>query len=166
MTGHTIWLTGIPNSGRETIADRLHKHILSKNVPVVLLNEDMVKKTLSFDLGYSRYDNEKHTLRVANVCYLITSNDILNIASVDSPNKRIRGYAKSLIKNFTEIYVKCSEETAIAFDLPGLHSRISFRTEQNFDEPYHPALTLDRDRCTIQECVDKLINYLEQRRII
>jgi len=168
MNGHTIWLTGIPDSGKETIADRIAKEIREiRNLPVILLDSKIVRKTLSFDLGYSRYDEEKHVLRVANVCYLISANGIINIASVNSPNKRIRSYAKSLIKDFTEVFVKCSEEAIIERQLPGLHSNVDiYNPNRNFEEPYRPNLVLDTEKNTISECTNRLISYLEERGII
>jgi len=165
MRGHTIWLTGIEGSGKSTIAKRLYEAIKQENKPVILLDNEITRKTLSFDLGYSKYDNDKHALRVVNVCYLITSSDILNIASIDAPNKKTRSYARSLIKDFTEVYVKCSEETAISSQIQGLYSRPLFQNN-NFDEPYRPNIILDRDKYTIQECYNKLLQYLKERNII
>ena len=89
MKGYTIWFTGLSGSGKTTIANELVKRLRKRNIPVVLLDGDIVRKTLSRDLGYTKEDRDKHITRVADTCHLITENEVLCIACVISPTEKI-----------------------------------------------------------------------------
>lgn len=53
MTALAIWITGLPASGKSTIATLLQDYLKSKNMPVIILDGDELRKTLSKDLGFS-----------------------------------------------------------------------------------------------------------------
>jgi len=173
MKGATIWFTGLSSSGKTTIANVLVKKLHANNIPVILLDGDIVRKTLSRDLGYTKDERDKHITRVADVCHLITSNGVLNIACVVSPTEKIRTYARNLIKDFIEVYIKCSISVCKKRDVKGHYKKAESGEIKDFvginikyEEPKSPEITLDTEKETINESVNKLYKYLENKKII
>jgi len=168
--GYTIWFTGLSGSGKTTIAKELVKKLRDKNIPVVLLDGDDVRKTVSKDLGYTREDRDKHITRVADICKIITSNGVLNIACVVSPTEKIRKYAKNKIKNFIEVYTKCPIEVCEKRDAKGHYKNVKEGKIKDFvgitikyEEPKNPDIVLETNKYSIEECVSKLMEYLEKK---
>lgn len=173
MKGYTIWFTGLSSSGKTTIANALVKKLHANNIPVILLDGDIVRKTLSRDLGYTKDERDKHITRVADVCHLITSNGVLNIACVVSPTKKIRSYARNLIKNFVEVYIKCPISVCEKRDAKGYYKKVKSGEIKDFvginikyEEPKSPEIILDTEKETIEESTDKLYEYLTKKKII
>jgi len=170
---YTLWFTGLPKSGKDAIASQLIEGLRDTKIPVVYLQEEELKKTLSYDLGTKGFDRERHTLRMIHMCYHITANGVLNVVSSVSAKRKMRNYARSLIKNFVEIYVKCSVDTCIKRDNDTYFNSINLETYNNligvdipYEEPFKPHITLDTEKQTIDENIEKLIKYLKKRKII
>jgi len=68
MKAPVIWLTGIPGSGKTTLAEKLQKHYQQDGLPVEILDGDEIRKTLSKDLGFSPEDRKEHNRRGTNSC--------------------------------------------------------------------------------------------------
>ena len=169
MNGYTIWFTGLSGSGKTTIAEELAKVLRENHVDVVLLDGDIVRQNLSKDLGYTKEERDIHITRVANVCYLIGTNDVLNIACVLSPTRKIRRYARNKIKNFIEVYVKCHIETCIKRDVKGHYKKAKEGKLKNFvgidiqyEEPEKPEIIINTDKESIKEGVDKILDFLTE----
>lgn len=172
MKGHTIWFTGLSGSGKTTIANELAKHIRERR-EVVVVDGDDARKWISYDLGYSKYARDKHIARVAGVCYILTSNDVMNIGCVISPTKKVRRYARSLIKQFSEIYIDCPLEICEQRDVKGHYKKVREGTIKQFvgfNVPYqipeHPELVVHTNKELIKESVEKIILYLEKKGLI
>lgn len=173
MKGATIWFTGLSGSGKTTIANELVKKLRNNGIPVVLLDGDVVRETLSRDIEYTKEERDKHITRVADVCYLITLNGVLNIACVVSPTEKIRRYARNLIKNFVEVYVKCPISVCEKRDAKGHYKKVRSGEIKDFvginikyEEPKSPDIILNTDKETIEDSVNKLFKYLEDHKII
>ena len=88
-TAFTIWLTGLPCSGKTTIATALEGRIRSAGFRVELLDGDSIRKMLSNDIAFSRDDRSKHLQRVAFVCALLNKHGVNVIASFVSPYRDV-----------------------------------------------------------------------------
>ena len=167
---YTIWFTGLSGSGKTTIAEGLVRRLRRENISVVLLDGDEVRKTLSADLGYTKEQRDKHITRVANMCYLITKNNVLNVACVISPTKKIRRYASGLIGDkFIEVYVKCPLSRCEERDVKGLYSKarkehIDFvGINVPYEEPEQPDIVLFTDIEKPDESVNKLYYFIKEK---
>jgi len=69
MKSPVIWLTGIPGSGKTTLAIELQKYYQQNGLPVEILDGDEIRKTLSKDLGFSPEDRKEHNRRVLHKSY-------------------------------------------------------------------------------------------------
>ncbi|MDP6670496.1 MAG: adenylyl-sulfate kinase [archaeon] len=165
----TIWFSGLHGSGKTSIAKGLAKKLRAKGIEVVVLDGDELREGVSADLGYTLEDRNKHIKRVANICAIISKNNVLNIACVASPSKEIREYAKSKIPNFIEVFVNCPLKVCEERDVKG-HYKKARAKEEGFEDflgigikyeaPENPGLVLETDKETVEESVEKLYKKL------
>ena len=167
MNGHTIWFTGLSSSGKTTIANEVASNLRFMDISVVVLDGDKVRDKISSDLGYTKEERDKHIIRVADICRLITDNDVLNIACVISPTRKIREYARNNISNFSEVYIKCSLKECQKRDAKGYYKMYKEGNIKDFvgmnvpyEEPLNPELVLDTEKHVLNHCVYKLLKYI------
>jgi len=122
--GFVLWFTGLPSSGKTTLARVLADKLRDLGMNVELLDGDEVRKGLSSDLGFSKKDREIHTQRVAYLYKLLSRNGIVSIVSLISPYKTSRLHAREHVgARFIEIWTKCSLETCMKRDVKGLYKK-------------------------------------------
>ena len=129
----TVWFTGLHGAGKSTIAAGLAERLRHDNIPVVIVDGDEIRKTVSSDLGYSAAERNEHMKRVAGICRIISENGVLVIASVASPTESSREYAKSILKKMFLVYVKCPLEVCRKRDVKGHYGKAE-KKEKGFDK--------------------------------
>jgi adenylylsulfate kinase len=173
--GWTLWFTGLHGSGKSTIAKEINDFLSKNSVKVILLDGDELRKTISADLGYSIEERNEHMKRVANLCKSNSEKGILSITSVASPTEKSREYARSVLKKFFLVYVRCPLEVAAKRDVKGHYKKAKenqkgfehfLKVSSNFEEPKNPDIVLNTDEETVQESVDNLIKKLKENGII
>jgi len=173
--GFVAWITGLPGSGKSTIARGLEKELKAKGLKVEAFDGDEVRKNLSKGLGFSKEDRDTHNKRVIYVCKLLTRNGVNAIVSLISPYRSTRAYAREQLPKFVEVYLKCSIEECIRRDPKGLYKKalageITNMTgiQDPYEEPLNPEVTLntenDASKQNIRKVVQKLqdLGYLDQ----
>jgi adenylylsulfate kinase-like enzyme len=113
MQALAIWITGFPASGKSTIAGLVQSHLKSKNIPVMILDGDEIRKTLSKDLGFSPEDRKEHNRRVIEITKLLVKNGITTITPLISSYRETREAARREIPNFVEVYTKASLDSLL-----------------------------------------------------
>ena len=166
-----VWLTGLPGSGKTTIARELEPELKKRGWCVEVLDGDEIRQNLSKGLGFSREDRETHLKRVTYVAKLLSRNGVAVIAAFISPYRNIREYARRETTNFLEVYVKCSVEGCARRDPKGLYKKASAGEIKNltgpqdlYEEPTKPDLVIDTERLTVQQSVDSVLAMLKQAR--
>jgi adenylylsulfate kinase len=156
--GFVIWLTGLPGSGKTTISEQLRDHLIDKGYSVENLDGDEVRRNLSAGAGFSKEERERHALRVTYVSKLLSRNGVIVIVSLISPYRSFRQKAREMIGDFVEVFISCPLEVCIQRDPKGLYKKalngeITDLTglQDPYEEPLSPELTLDTDKCTVNE---------------
>jgi adenylylsulfate kinase len=167
-----IWLTGLPGSGKTTIAKALYPKLKELGFKAEILDGDIVRKELSPELGFTKQDREMHARRVVYLSKLLSRNGIISIVCLISPYLEFRRYARSetnINNNFYEVYVKCSLETCIKRDPKGLYKKalsgeIKDLTglQDPYEEPENPEIIVDTERQTLEECVNVTLERVLQ----
>ena len=171
--GFTVWLTGLSGAGKTTIALALEAELLRRGFPVERLDGDIVRESLTRDLGFSREDRDKNVERVGFVARLLTQHGVGVVAAFISPYRAAREKLRTEIDNFIEVYVEAPLETCIARDVKGLYAKALAGQVTHFtgvDDPYEapeaPELTIHTDRLSLVESVQQITHYLETRGLL
>jgi adenylylsulfate kinase len=164
-----IWLTGIPGSGKTTIALELQKYFENKGMPVDILDGDEIRKTLSKDLGLSPEDRKEHNRRVIFVAQILSKNGVTTIVPLISPYRETRAFARSEIPNFVEVWVKASVEECAKRDPKGLYKKAKAGEIKNltglqapYEEPQNPEIVIDTEKYTVEESIDLIISTVKK----
>ncbi len=167
--GFTAWFTGLPCSGKTTIADGVAEVLRGRGLKVELLDGDIVRKGLTSDLGFSKEDRDENIKRVTYVAKLLTRNGVAVLATFVSPYRERRAKTREEIGDFVEIYTRCPVEICIERDEKGMYKKAIAGEIKNFtgiDDPYEepedPELILDTDKMGVEECVQKVLDKLEE----
>jgi adenylylsulfate kinase len=166
--------TGLPSSGKTTLARNLADRLVEFGIKVELLDGDEVRRSLSPDLGFSKQDREIHAQRVAYLCKLLSRNGIVSIVSLISPYKSSRQQAREQIGDrFIEIWTKCSLGTCMQRDVKGLYKKakegkISDLTglQDPYEDPANSEITVDTEHNPIDKCAAMIISYLTERQYL
>lgn len=170
-----VWLTGLPGSGKTTIALLLAEKLRQEGLKVEVLDGDEVRKNLSPDLGFSRQDRETHAKRVAYVSHLLARNGIVVIVALISPFRASREYARSLIgkENFIEVWAKCPIEICKKRDPKGLYKKAEEGKINNLtglQDPYEPPLSpdivVDTEKEDANSCVNNILSKMNEFHLV
>jgi len=172
--GCTIWLTGLPCSGKTTVAEFVARELVRAGGAVELLDGDEIRQHFSAGVGFTKEDRSNHLKRVAYLCHLLSKHGVIVLASFVSPYRENRDYARQLIgERFVEVFVDCPVEVCIQRDVKGMYKKAlagEIRQFTGVSDPYEPPLNPELILRTDQEPVEastaKLLEFLEQRNVI
>jgi adenylyl-sulfate kinase len=175
--GFTLWFTGLSGAGKSTLTDRLEQEFKARGYKVEVLDGDVVRTNLSKGLGFSKEDRDTNIRRIGFVCDLLSRNGVIAISAAISPYEAIRRENRELIEShgtaFVEVYVECSLEELTRRDVKGLYAKAIAGEIPNFtgvSDPYEAPtsaeIVVDSEKETSDESFDKIIKYLEERKLI
>jgi bifunctional enzyme CysN/CysC len=168
-----LWLTGLPGSGKSTVADELEKSLITLGLRSFTLDGDTVRSTLSEDLGFSPEDRKENVRRVARVAELMMEAGIVVIVSLVSPFREDREMAKERFADgdFIEVFVDTPLEICMQRDPKGLYARSQADKSmqmtgvgQGYEVPLAADVTLDGTQ-PVEDSVQKLLGLVLSRRI-
>lgn len=165
--GFTVWFTGLPCSGKTTLAKMLAEKLRGMGFKVESLDGDVTRKYLSRDLGFSKEDRNENIRRVGFVAKLLTRNGIVVTAAFVSPYREIREEIRREIGDFVEVYVKCPVEVCIQRDVKGMYKKALAGEIKNFtgiddpyEEPLNPEVVVETDKESPEESLQKILKAL------
>ncbi len=168
-----LWFTGVPASGKSTIAKEVEKMLQKRGIPIENLDADEIRKNLSPDLGYTEKDRDINTKRLAFLGSLLEKHGVSAIVAAVSSLQRFRDRARGMSRNFLEIYVTCPVEVCMERDPKGLYARAK-RGEVNdiaglhqpYEAPVAPEVICESGKESIEECAMRVILKLEEMGLL
>lgn len=165
--GFTAWFTGLPCSGKSAVADRVAELLKERDMKVERLDGDIVRQSLTRDLGFSKEDRNENIRRITFVAKLLTRNGVAVLTSFISPYREVRANARKEIGSFVEIYAKCPLEVCMERDVKGMYEKAIKGEIKEFtgisdpyEEPLEPEILLETDKETLEESANKVIKAL------
>jgi len=171
--GFTVFFTGLPSSGKSTVANVLLVKLLEMGGrPVTLLDGDIVRKNLSSELGFSKAHRDLNILRIGYVASEITKNGGIAICAPIAPYDSIRREVRKTIGplgGFILVHVATPVEVCEQRDRKGLYAKARAGIIKEFtgisdpyEEPADAELVLDTTALTPEECAQEVLLTLER----
>lgn len=171
--GFVLWMTGLSGAGKTTIALALLPKLRERGVKVERLDGDVVRESLTKDLGFSKDDRATNIERVTFVAQLLSRNGVGVVCSFISPYQSVRDKVRASTTNFIECYVNAPLDVVESRDVKGLYQLARAGKIPNFtgisdpfEAPENPDLELRTDLHDVEACVEQTLNYLEDRGLI
>ena len=175
--GCTIWLTGLPSSGKSTIGFSLEHVLVQQGRLAYVLDGDNVRHGLNKNLGFSAEDRAENIRRIGEVAKLFANAGVVTITSFVSPYRADRDAARKLHEDagvpFVEVFVDTPVEECEKRDPKGLYKKARSGEIPNFtgiSDPYEAPekaeLVLKAAETKLEDCVARLAGYLAERGVL
>lgn len=169
----TIWLTGLPCSGKSTLAVALKTAIddMPGTASVQILDGDEVRTNLCPDLGFSKEDRRTNNLRLGWISKMLNDHGVISIVAAVSPYIETRAEVRSKFgartaegPPFCEVFVNCPLSACERRDTKGMYARARAGEIANFtgiSDPYEPPFTPEAivysSILTVEQCVNAIL---------
>lgn len=151
------WLTGLPCSGKTTIARELSKHLYAE-----VLDGDEIRDIVS-NKDFSKKGRAKHMRSVASFASILSKHVNVVVALV-SPLRKVREELRKKHPNMCEIYLKCSLKKCKERDVKGMYAKAQKGEIENFtgvqgkyESPLNPDTIVRTDKNSVEQCVKQIL---------
>lgn len=167
-----LWFTGLPASGKTTMANAVEQRLHALGGHSYILDGDNLRRGLTKDLGFTAADRVENVRRVAEVAKLFVDAGLIVLVAVISPFRDERRMARRMMEEgeFIEVFVDAPLEVCEQRDPKGLYRKARAGEIKNFtgiDSPYEPPespdIVLKTAERSVDELADQVITYLQTR---
>jgi adenylylsulfate kinase len=167
-----IWFTGLPCSGKSTLANELDKTLYSKGIRSYVLDGDNIRKGLNADLSFSDEGRKENLRRIGHVAQLFTDAGVICIAAFVAPLQEDRDKLKENIGRdyFIEIFVNTPIDVCETRDVKGLYKKARNGEIKDFtgvnapyETPENPDLIIDTSVESLDESVQRILTYISDK---
>jgi adenylylsulfate kinase len=167
----TLWFTGLPASGKKSIADLVYKELTDHHLRVERI-DGLDVRPLFPEIGFSPEEVNRHIRRAGHLCSMLEKNGVIVVASFVSPFRESRDLIRDMSKHFVEVYLKTTPEACEARDekdryqkarsgeyeyFPGVHVA--------YEESVNPEVVIDVDHVTVEEAARQIVLYVKKNII-
>jgi len=171
--GCAIWITGLPGSGKTTIAEKVAGSLGAKHLQL-----DRVRKVVTPSPDYSDKERGIVYASLAYMAYLLVDSGISVVIDATANRREYRDLARKLIPRFIEVYVECPIEVCMEREqvrgagyaptkiyagagkggtVPGV--------DIEYEAPLHSEVVVRSDLMDADGCADQIIRYVRKRII-
>jgi adenylylsulfate kinase len=175
-----LWITGLPGSGKTTIAREVEELLMREGVSTAVLAMDELRSFLTPRPKYSQEEREIVYRALVLMAQLLAMHSQKSVIIDATGNLRhFRDLARKRIQEFAEVYIKCAIEVCKARE----RSREDTLVEKNiygkaqqgrlqgglpgvtapYEEPTDPEIEIASDALTPVEAAQEIMNYIRSR---
>ncbi|NOT07676.1 MAG: adenylyl-sulfate kinase [Gemmatimonadales bacterium] len=165
-----IWFTGLPASGKSTVADWVAAELTRRGNRVERLDGDSLRELFP-ETGWDRPARDAHVRRVGHLASRLEAHGVTVIASLVSPHAAARDSVRARCRVFVEVHVSTPLDECERRDPKGLYARArrgeipSFTgVSDSYEPPTAPEVTVDTSRVTVEDAGWAVLDGLERVR--
>lgn len=175
MTNHhspsfAIWLTGLPASGKSTIAAVLRPQLEQLKLSVEVLESDAVRHILTPTATYSLAERDLFYRALAFMGARLVAHGVTVIFDATANKRAYRDFARSLIPRFIEVAVECPLGLAMQRDYKGTYQR-GQRGESStvpglqdpYETPLHPEVRIDMTQLSATDAARMVLQVVKEQ---
>ena len=173
--GVLVWLTGLPSSGKSTIAFTVEHALVERGRLAYVLDGDNIRHGLNKNLGFSAEDRAENIRRIGEVGKLFADSGTVTLSSFVSPYRSDRDAVRALMEegDFLEVFIDTPIELCEERDPKGLYAKARKGEIPNFtgvsdpyEQPTRAELVIETASCSAEEAACAIIGMLEERGVI
>jgi adenylyl-sulfate kinase len=172
--GATVWFTGLPASGKSTVAAAVEERLLGEGRPAFVLDGDNLRHGLNGDLGFDEAARSENVRRTAHVATLLAESGTIALVGLVSPYARDREQAAALHATiglpFLEVFVNAPLHVCEQRDPKGLYARARAGEipgltgiDAPYEPPLRPDLVLRSGEEPVEGAVERVLQTLHAR---
>jgi len=172
MTGGCcVWFTGLPCAGKSTLAERLAEWLAGQGLEAVVFDGDVVRQTVSADLGFSRDHRNANVTRIAGLAAEVVRRGGVAICALVSPYEESRVSARAIVgpTDFVEVFVDTPLDICEGRDVKGMYRAARLGTLEHFtgvsdpyERPEHPEVLVVGQGAP-EETIVPILRAIERR---
>ncbi len=167
MEGWAVWLTGLPSSGKSTIAKALAERLAANGIRCQILESDELRRAITPNPTYSREERDLFYGIMAYIGKLLTDNGVNVIFDATANRRAYRDRARREIGRFMEVYVKCPLRVCMERDSKGIY-RMGIEgsatnvpgLQAGYEEPIEPDLVVESDKMDPEACASAILEAM------
>lgn len=169
---YLIWFTGLSGSGKSTLANLIEVELHKKGLSTYILDGDNIRQGINKNLSFTPKDRTENIRRIGEIANLMIDAGVITFAAFISPYIKDRQNVMQIVgpENFIEIYVNTSIEECERRDVKGLYKKARKGEIKDmtgisapYEAPVNPDLEIVTDGQSIDESVDQLLEFLNQK---
>ena len=171
----TVMFIGLSGSGKSTMAHGLERRLFDMGRVGTVLDGKAMRLGISRDLPHDQQGRVENLRRSAHVAKLLNDSGLICCAAFVAPNKDSREHALSVIgrDNCFMIYLNPSLDICKQRDPSGLYAAAELTPSADipgvsfpYEEPASADLILDTGALSIDECIDRVIKLMQDKKVI
>ena len=180
--GWAIWITGLPGSGKSTVARLLRQNLNERGVRSQILSSDAIRKTLTPNPNYSEDERDMIYSAIAFVAKMLTENSVNVIIDATGNRRRYRDNCRSQLSRYLEVYLRCPLNVCISREESRketfLAPRDIYRKAKSgvshtvpglgapYEAPENPEIAVHSERQSPEEIVEVIVNKMEKNGML
>ena len=166
-----LWFTGLPLSGKTTIADKVYAKLQKLDIPIERIDSRDIRELVP-DIGYTREDRNRHIKRIGHLIRTLQKNSVSTVCSFVSPYRESRKAIRTMVNNNIVVYVKADPESCKKRDYKGVYEKALRGELQNFtgisdvyEAPEHAEIVIDTDTTDPDEAAEIIYRYVKKHYV-
>jgi adenylylsulfate kinase len=167
QTAFAVWITGLPASGKSTLATQLAEQIRELGIRVTVLESDALRKMFSTEPRYDEKDRAYFYGSLAFIGRVLTQHGIAVIFDATANRRAYRDRARQQIARYIEVFVDCPRDTCVRRDPKGIYSKARKGqashvpgVQVQYEPPESPDVVVRGDRDDPGEAARRVITVL------
>lgn len=169
MGAFAVWITGLPASGKSTLAAALAGALRARGQDVAVLESDEWRRLLTPEPTWSERERDGFYRALARIGRLLTEHGVPVIFDATANRRRHRDQARRDIPRFLEVYVDCPLDVCRDRDPKGIYARAAGRggtvpgLQVPYEPPERPDVVLRGDSADVGRAVADVVACLRAR---
>lgn len=166
-----LWFTGLPLSGKTTIANKVYFELEKLQIPIERLDSKDIRELIP-NIGFDRESRNRHMYRVGFLIQKLQKNSISTVASFVSPYKESRKAIREMVRNNIVVYVKADISTCQERDYKGVYAKALAGEFENFtgvndvyEAPQHAEIIIDTETMSVDEASILIVKYIKKNYV-
>lgn len=123
MTGVVVWFTGLPASGKTTLATAVQEKLRGLSIPACLLDSDLIRRALVPNVGYGLAERDAFYTTLARIAAILSGQGLVVLVAATAHRAQHRERARQLAPHFIEVYVRTPIKECRGRDPKGLYAQ-------------------------------------------